>query len=103
MGAIARHYEVGESVVRTLQAGTDIAMLCHDWAAVAPALEAVAQAISDRAPATRRETEPHAKIDQRLAAQSRARIERLRQRLREFEKTDAPPLDVIGCREHRAL
>jgi beta-glucosidase-like glycosyl hydrolase len=103
MGAIARQYKIGESAVRTLQAGTDIAMLCHDWAAVAPALEAVAQAISDRTPGARRETEPHTKIDPRLAAQSRARIKRIRQRLREIEKTDAPPLDVIGCPEHRAL
>jgi beta-N-acetylhexosaminidase len=103
MGAIARQYKIGESVVRTLQAGTDIAMLCHDWAAVAPALEAVAQAISDRMPDTGRETGPHTKVDPRLAAQSRARIERLRQRLREIDKTDAPPLDVIGCPEHLAL
>ena len=95
MGAIARHYKIGESVVKTLQAGTDIAMLCHDWTAVAPALEAVAEALSG--------TEQQTKIDARLTAQSRARIERLRHRLREIEKAEAPPLDVIGCREHRAL
>ena len=91
MGAIARHYKIGESVLRTLQAGADIAMLCHDWAAVAPALEAAAQAMADH------------RVDSRLAAQSHARIERLRQRLREIEKTQAPLLDVIGCAEHRAL
>jgi beta-N-acetylhexosaminidase len=95
MGAIARHYKIGESVVKTLQAGTDIAMLCHDWAIVAPALEAVAEALSG--------TEQQAKIDARLTAQTHARMERLRHRLREIEKADAPPLDVIGCREHRAL
>src|ERR1700730_6412370 len=95
MGAIARHYKIGESVVKTLQAGTDIAMLCHDWAIVAPALEAVAEALSD--------TEHQAKIDARLTAQSRARIERLRLRLCEIEKVDPPPLDVIGCSEHSAL
>lgn len=95
MGAIARHYKIGESVVKTLQAGTDIAMLCHDWTAVAPALEAVAEALSG--------TGQQAKIDARLTAQSRARIERLRHRLRAIEKAEAPPLDVIGCREHRAL
>ena len=95
MGAIARHYKIGESVVKTLQAGTDIAMLCHDWTAVAPALEAVAEALSG--------TEQQAKIDARLTALSRARIERLHHRLREIEKAEAPPLDVIGCREHRAL
>jgi beta-N-acetylhexosaminidase len=95
MGAVARHYKIGESVVKILQAGTDIAMLCHDWTIVAPALEAVAEALSG--------TEQQAKIDARLTAQSRARIEQLRHRLCEIEKVDSPPLDVIGCREHRAL
>jgi beta-N-acetylhexosaminidase len=95
MGAIARHYKISERVVRTLEAGTDIAMLCHDWAAVAPALEALAEALSG--------TEQQAKIDLHLAPQTHTRIERLRHRLREIEKADAPPLDAIGCREHRAL
>jgi beta-N-acetylhexosaminidase len=95
MGAIARRYKIGESAVNTLQAGTDVAMLCHDWALVAPALEAVGQAISG--------TGSHAKIDPQLTAQSQARIERLRHRLREMGKTETPPLGVIGCAEHRAL
>jgi beta-N-acetylhexosaminidase len=95
MGAIARHYKIGDSVVKTLQAGTDVAMLCHDWAIVAPALEAVAEVLSG--------IEPQGKLDARLTTQSRTRIERLRHRLREIEKAEAPPLDVIGCREHRAL
>lgn len=98
MGAIARNYENGESIVRSLQAGTDIAMLCHDWSAVAPALEAVAHAIESG-----RHAEIDPKIEPLLADLSHARIERLRQRLREIENADAPPLDVIGCSEHRAL
>ncbi len=94
MGAIARqHYGSGESVVKSLLAGTDIAMLCHDWAAVAPALKAVEQALSDARSGAGRGHR----------AQSHERIERLRQRLVELEKTEAPPVDVIGCREHRAL
>jgi beta-N-acetylhexosaminidase len=103
MGAIARHYKKGESLVRSLQAGTDIAMLCHDWAAVAPALEAVAQAISETGPRTERDAKPHAKIDPRLTAQSHARIELLWQRLADIEKTATPLLAVIGCAGHRAL
>ena len=91
MGAIARHYENGDSVVKSLQAGTDIAMLCHDWSTVAPALESAVHAIAD------------GKIDSALAAQSHARIERLRARLAEIEHLDAQPLSVIGCPEHRAL
>ena len=62
---------------------------------VGPALEAVAEALSG--------AEHQAKIDARLTAQSRARIERLRHHSREIEKIDPPPLDVIGCREHHAL
>lgn len=100
MGAIGRHYENGESVVQSLQAGTDIAMLCHDWAAVAPALEAVAQALASCTPSGRQEKN---KIDPRLAFQSHLRIERVRQRLRAIEETAPPPLNVIGCPEHRAL
>jgi len=44
MGAIARRHGPGEAAVRTLGAGTDIAMLCHDWPAVAPAIAAVRKA-----------------------------------------------------------
>src|SRR6266699_1987511 len=44
MGAIARRYGPGEAAVETLRAGTDIAMLCHDWPNVAPAIAAVRQA-----------------------------------------------------------
>lgn len=99
MGAISHHYKIGESVVKTLQAGTDVAMLCHDWDAVAPAIEAVAQAMSTRSSGAKERAENDAAV----ASQSHARVERLRQRLGEIEETDAPPLDVIGCREHRAL
>lgn len=88
MGAIARHYGNSESVVKTLQAGTDIAMLCHDWTLVAPVLEAVAHATSS------------GQIDPRSA---HARIERLRERLREIDAKALPPASVIGCPEHRAL
>jgi beta-N-acetylhexosaminidase len=44
MGAIARQFGPGEAAVETLRAGTDVAMLCHDWRAVAPAVDAVRQA-----------------------------------------------------------
>ena len=103
MGAIAGHYRNGESVARTLLAGTDIAMLCHDWAAVAPALEAAAQAISETGPRTAPDPKLRTKIDPRFTAQSHARIELLRQRLAELEKIASPPLSVIGCADHRAL
>src|SRR6202790_1075108 len=44
MGAIAKRYSPGESAVQSLRAGTDIAMLCHDWCAVAHAIAAVRRA-----------------------------------------------------------
>ncbi len=44
MGAIAKRYGPGDAAVRAIRAGTDIAMLCHDWAAVAPAIKAVRSA-----------------------------------------------------------
>src|SRR5271169_4071864 len=44
MGAIAKRYGPGEAAVQTLRAGTDVAMLCHDWPSVAPAIAAVRRA-----------------------------------------------------------
>jgi beta-N-acetylhexosaminidase len=44
MGAINKRYGPGEASVRTLSAGTEIAMISHDWSAVAPAIEAVRKA-----------------------------------------------------------
>ena len=44
MGAIAKRYGPGKAAVQTLRAGTDVAMLCHDWSAVAPAIASVRRA-----------------------------------------------------------
>src|SRR6266699_2033059 len=44
MGAIARRYGPAEAAVETFRAGTDIAMLCHDWPSVEPAIAAVTEA-----------------------------------------------------------
>jgi beta-N-acetylhexosaminidase len=44
MGAIAKRCGPGEAALQSLRAGTDIAMLCHDWSAVAPAIAAVRKA-----------------------------------------------------------
>src|SRR5260370_3692137 len=44
MGAIARRYGPTEAALEWLRAGTDIAMLCHDWPSVAPAVAPVRQA-----------------------------------------------------------
>jgi beta-N-acetylhexosaminidase len=47
MGAIARRFKPGEAAVQTFAAGTDIAMLCHDWSQVTPALAASARALEE--------------------------------------------------------
>jgi beta-N-acetylhexosaminidase len=44
MGAIAKRYGPGEAAVKSLRAGTDIVMFCHDWSAVAPAIAVVRKA-----------------------------------------------------------
>jgi beta-N-acetylhexosaminidase len=89
MGAIAKRYGAGEAAVRTLQAGTDVAMLCHDWSAVAPAIAAVRQADQER------------RFDAAECEESLARIEKAC-RLADSQEP-APPLAVLGCAEHLEL
>jgi len=90
MGAIARRYGPGESVVKTLDAGSDIAMLCHDSAVVPEAIDAVAQSLRE------------GRFARAQWSASRTRIARLREQLRAASQP-LPPLDVLGCAEHRAL
>jgi beta-N-acetylhexosaminidase len=90
MGAIAQRYGPGESVVKTLEAGTDIAMLCHDDAVVPEAINAVAQSLAD------------GRFEPPQWSASGKRIARLRERLHEASQP-LPSLDVVGCAEHRAL
>ena len=89
MGAIARRYGPGEAAVHTFRAGTDIAMLCHDWSAVAPAIAAVRRARDDGG---FEEAEWGASLDriERVCAQA------------ELPGPDLP-LDILGCDEFRAL
>jgi len=89
MGAIARRYHSGEAAVRTLRAGTDIAMLCHDWSAVAPAIHAVEKAHKEH---FFEEVGWNASLD------------RIEHACAQAESREAQPqIEVIGCEEHRAL
>lgn len=90
MGALARRYGHGESAVKTLEAGTEIAMLCHNDSAVPMAIEAVAESAEG------------GRFDPAQWAAGRARIARLRDQIR-LAQRPAPPLDVIGCAEHVRL
>jgi beta-N-acetylhexosaminidase len=89
MGAIAKRYGPGEAAVQTLRAGTDVAMLCHDWSAVGPAIAAVR---------TARQT---GRFDEEEWSASLRRIERA--------CVDAeahgprPSIDILGCEENQAL
>jgi beta-N-acetylhexosaminidase len=89
MGAIARRYGPGEAAIETLRAGTDIAMLCHDWQAVAPAIAAVRQAQDAR----------------RFGAEEwRASLERIERACAFAESPGRDSrLEILGCDEFRAL
>jgi beta-N-acetylhexosaminidase len=89
MGAIARRYGPGEAAIETLRAGTDIAMLCHDWLAVAPAMNAV------------RKTQEAGRFD---TAEWRASLERIEHACALAElPTPESTLNILACDEFRAL
>ena len=89
MGAIAKRYAPGEAAVRTLCAGTDIAMLCHDWSVVAPAIAAVEKARQENL------------FD---AAEWDESLERIEHVCAQTELSEPqPPVEIIGCEEHRGL
>jgi beta-N-acetylhexosaminidase len=90
MGALSRRYGCGDSAVLTLDAGTDIAMLCHDSAVVPAAIDAVAAALDA------------GRFDAGRWAASRARIAKLREKISGAEGP-APALEIIGCRAHLQL
>ena len=89
MGAIAKRYGPGEAAVRSLLAGTDVAMLCHDWAAAAPAIAAV------------RRAKEKGRFDDDEWRASLRRIERACAQAEALEPT--PPLSVLGCSEFLEL
>jgi beta-N-acetylhexosaminidase len=89
MGAIVKRYGTGEAAVQTLRAGTDIAMLCHDWSAVAPAIDAVRTAREKK------------QFDSSEWDASLDRIERACVQA-ELPAPDLP-LEVLACSDFRGL
>ena len=89
MGAIAKRYGPGDAAVQSLQAGTDVAMLCHDWSAVAPAIAAVRKA---RQEGRFDEGEWSASLDRIERVCAQAEMPGLR-----------PSIDSLGCEEYRRL
>jgi beta-N-acetylhexosaminidase len=89
MGAIAKRYGPGEAAVQALRAGTDVAMLCHDWSAVPPAIAAVRKAKQEE---RFNEGEWHSSLDriERACVQAEAPGPR-------------PSIDILGCKENEGL
>jgi beta-N-acetylhexosaminidase len=89
MGAIAKRYGPGEAAVRTLLAGTDVAMLCHDWNAVAPAIAAVTRAKQE------------GRFDE---MEWRAALDRIDRVCAQAETPGPlPSMTILGCEEHKRL
>jgi beta-N-acetylhexosaminidase len=89
MGAIARRCAPGEAAIETIQSGTDIAMLCHDWTAVAPAIAAL------------RKARDEGRFDE---AEWHASVERIEHVCVQAEPPGPDsPLEILACNEHRAL
>ena len=90
MGALARRYGCGDSAVMTLQAGSDIAMLCHDGSVIPGVIDAVTAALGS------------GRFDASKWAPSSLRVDKLRQTIAAADRP-APPLAIIGCRAHLLL
>jgi beta-N-acetylhexosaminidase len=90
MGAIAKVRAPAESAVLTFQAGSDMALICHEWNLVAPTIERLSS------------VRGQGEFDQDEWDASHRRIKRMRQKLQSAKET-IPALDVVGCAEHRAI
>ena len=89
MGAIAKRYGPGEAAVQTLRAGTDVAMLCHDWSAVAPTIAAVRGAKKD------------GRFDE---DEWQASLDRIERACIQTEATGSrSSIDMLGCDENQRL
>jgi beta-N-acetylhexosaminidase len=89
MGAIAKRYGAGEAAVQTLCAGTDVAMLCHDWSTVAHGIASVRRAKQEGC------------FDE---GEWRASLDRIERTCALAEVPGPlPSMDVLGCKENQRL
>jgi beta-N-acetylhexosaminidase len=90
MGAITKLRSAEDSAALAFQAGSDMALLCHEGALVGTVLERISSARS------------RGEFDDSEWELSHRRIERLRQRLRSADRR-THALEVVGSAEHRAI
>ncbi len=90
MGAIRKRYGAGEAAVKSIEAGTDIVMLCHDRSLVSGAIETVQRACDSGAISDSRRRESGQRITRLLDAAQACN-----------EAAAETPLDLIGCAQHR--
>lgn len=90
MGAVAKRWPSGEAAVRTIVAGSDLALICHEWKLVRPALDGAAKSLARGV---------FAEADW---AASRERIAHLRKSANANVR-DPGSVELIGCDEHRKL
>jgi beta-N-acetylhexosaminidase len=90
MGAIAKRYPAGTAAVECFRAGCDIAMLCHDWSLVAPAMAATARALESGKFSAAAWKASLARVDKLTSGRPKMPVKRA-------------GVEVVGCAEHHAL
>ncbi|MCA9473142.1 MAG: beta-N-acetylhexosaminidase [Nitrospirales bacterium] len=93
MNAIAEHTSMGDAAVRSVQAGVDVILICHQQSRQAEAIEAIEQAVSQ------------GDISKDRLDQSLARISSLKQRfLHPYTPVDETKIaDIVGRLKHQNL
>lgn len=89
MGGIEGFFPPQESAWRAIAAGADMALVCHGGEAQRQALEGLRRAVGE------------GWIDESRVVDALARIGAFREQY--CQSSNSPPMDVIGCGEHRSL
>ncbi|WP_216086229.1 beta-N-acetylhexosaminidase [Mahella australiensis] len=93
MGAIVKHYNIGDAAVKAIEAGADIILVCHTYKNQIEAIEAISEAVND------------GRISQQRIDQSVRRIVMLKQK---YELSDEPGniddvFKYVGSKAHKNI
>lgn len=93
MQAIIDHFSIGEAAVRSLEAGADILLICHQLERQTEAVLAVEKAIQDK------------RLTQDRLQESVARVKRVKERYLRPSVLDqsATMSEIVGCAAHRRI